>query len=345
VGIRKFVGLVFGTAALLALLTFVAGSPLMVDAAPAPGPAATTRVANAPNGAFSPSPLDFGNVTVGTTVTLLLKFTNTGDAKLNFNRSTGPDPDHGDTSGFNATDTGQCRNTNFFPTEQCSMQITFTALAPGLMTRTLTLYDEFTTGMSFSVELRATGIADTASATLVVAGATGPYRGTTDLSATLSGCTGGLGGHTITFTLATPAGNRNVAATTNAGGMATVSAASLTVDSSGGPASIPAGTYGPDGDQGILVAFAGDATCAAASGAATLVVTKLAPAITFADPGTKTYGDAHFALDVSSGTSSDPSAPPIVLTYDTPAACNGPFALPATVTILSAGKRSATARR
>lgn len=338
---RALLAIPFVAGLLLALLAI--GAPLIAAAAPDPGPPPVSGAANAPAGTFTPAPLDFGDVPVGTTVARELIFKNTGDATLNFNRSSGPNPDHGDWGGINATDTALCRGTNLPFGDQCAMRITFTALAPGLVARTLTLYDDFTTGTQFSVELRGTGVTNSPAPTLTVASAGGAYRGTADLTATLGGCAGSPADRAITFTLATPAGSRSIAATTDGGGRATIAAASLAVEVSGVAAPIPAGAYGPDDDLGVRASFAGDATCGAASGAAALVVAKATPVLTFDDPGGQTYGAGPIALAIGSDAAPDPGAPPIAVAYDTPAVCSGPAGLPAAATIVRAGSCTITA--
>lgn len=296
-------------------------------------PATSTALA----GTFNFSPLDFGDVIVGQTVTRTLIFTNTGDSRVNFNRSTGPNPDAGDTTGLNATDTVLCRNQYFYPTESCTMQMSFTALAVGPVTGTLTLYDEYTTGFQISVQLRGNGVSATPAPALTVAAARGPYRGNVDLQVTLSGCVGAVADRALTLTIATPAGSRTVSAITAGTGIATVAGVSLAVPEGATAQPIPAGSYAPSAGWGISAAFAGGDGCAAASGTATLTVDPRTPALTFVAPIARTYGEAPFALDLGSSAADDPAAPTLVLTYEPATICSGPSTPPATVTIHRAG--------
>ncbi len=113
--------------------------------------------------------------------------------------------------------------------------------------------------------------------TLVVIPASGTYGGATNLSATLTSGGSPVSGRTISFTVnGVGAGS----GTTNAGGVATVTGASLS--------GINAATY----LGGIEARFAGDADFTLSSGLATLTVNP-APLTVTADSKTKTYGSAN----------------------------------------------------
>lgn len=215
------------------------------------------------------------------------------------------------------------------------MTILFTAFTTEPATQTVTVHENWPTGEAFTVELRANSAP---SPTLTVAGASGPYRGAADLSATLGGCAD-VADRPITFTLATAGGSRDIGATTDDAGVATVSAAELTTD--GG--AIPVGTYGPTGSWGVLASFAGADGCAAVAGAAALTVTPRTPTITFTAPTAKTYGDAPFALGVSSSAGDDLGAPALTLTYAPATVCDADPNAAASARIVGAGRCTITA--
>jgi Carboxypeptidase regulatory-like domain/Bacterial Ig domain len=97
------------------------------------------------------------------------------------------------------------------------------------------------------------------STSLAASAASGPYGGTTNLSAMLTSGGNGVNGETISFTLnGSPVGS----ATTNASGVASLSNVSLS--------GINAGTYA----TGVAASFAGDATYASTGGTNSLAVNK-----------------------------------------------------------------------
>ncbi|MBK5291926.1 MAG: hypothetical protein JJE04_09655, partial [Acidobacteriia bacterium] len=115
---------------------------------------------------------------------------------------------------------------------------------------------------------------------LSVAPASGTYGGTAALSATLTSGVTPVNGKTINFTLnGSPAGS----AVTNASGVASIAAASLS--------GINAGTYPGGAGTGVGASFAGDASFALSSDTDSLTVNK-APLTITANNRTKTYGDA-----------------------------------------------------
>ncbi len=335
---------VLGVAVLLLYLTLMADIHFTSAAIVQPEAAAVVTNMLAEGGTFTPSPLNFGDVPLGETRQLPLKFKNTSTVDIRIDFTQGPNPDHPvnpDITGFNARDAAACIRP-LSPNDECTMQITFTALRLGSAGSTLALLDYYTNGITYSVALLANGVALAPTATLAVTAATGGYSGNADLTATLAGCSGGFVGHTVGFTLATPAGSRTISATTGTDGVATVSAARLAVDIGGVLAPISVGVYGPTDAQGVRAAFAGDSTCTAASGAATLTVTPATPVISFVEPGGKVYGDTPFALDVTS-TGGGADAPAISLAYGPSTVCSGPATLPAAVTIIGAGTCTITA--
>lgn len=346
---RTLVVIAAGLALMLAAL--VGRAPARATAAPERGPGGVASTANSWSGSFSPSPVDFGTVAVGTTTTLQVAFNNDSNEAFPIYSVGGQAAADG--SPFDITNArDQCRSASIAPTQACTFSISFTPLLPSTVTLALTFFDN--NFVAWSVNLTGTGVV-AAPVALTAQDATGTYTGTTVLSATLSGCGGDPSGHAVTFTIITPAGSRTVSATTDASGTATTTGVPLTVETGGGTTPIPAGIYSPIDEtvfaiavatsQGITADFAGDATCASASGTATLTVTPKSPVLTFADPGVKTIGDAAFAPAITSTADADPSPPQVTLTYDTPDVCTGDVNIPATVTILSAGTCTITARQ
>jgi hypothetical protein len=122
--------------------------------------------------------------------------------------------------------------------------------------------------------------------TLTVAPASGPYGGTADLTATLTAGSG-VAGKTVSFTLnGVPAGS----ATTDASGVATVSAASLS--------GISPGTY----PGGVAATFAGDTDYRDSNGSNTLTVAKLSQTITFNPLPNRTFGDPDFGVSATASS-------------------------------------------
>jgi len=288
---------------------------------------------------FAPDPVDFGDVVIGETKRIDLKFTYTGNTQAVFRYSTGPNRGayYGVDNGFDATDTISCRNTLMSAGDFCTMRMFFTVLAAGVVTDTLTLVDDTRSGATPSVTLRGNGVSATPATTLSVAAARGPYRGEVALSATLMGCVGSVADRAVALTITTDKGRRTVAATTNASGVAIATAVPLTIATGGVAAAIPAGDYAPSAGWGVSASFVGGEGCAAGGGTAALTVERRAPALTFAAPATTTYGAAPFALTVGSSAADDVAAPSLQLSYAPSGVCSGPATPPATVTILGAG--------
>jgi hypothetical protein len=111
---------------------------------------------------------------------------------------------------------------------------------------------------------------------VTVAPATGTYRGSVSLTATLTSGGTGVSGKTLSFTLngtAVCGGTSGVTCpTTSAGGTAVLSGVSL--------GTIDAGTY----TTGILVSFQGDANYSLSTGTGTLTISQASQAIAFAQP-------------------------------------------------------------
>jgi mucin-19 len=126
-----------------------------------------------------------------------------------------------------------------------------------------------------------------ASTTLVVDPATGPFAGTTNLSATLTAGSVGVSGKTVTFTLN---GNSAGSGVTDGTGLATVSGASLT--------GINAGSY----PNGVAATFAGDGLFASSTGSNTLTVSKANQTITFGALAGKTFGDPDFSVSATASS-------------------------------------------
>ena len=150
--------------------------------------------------------------------------------------------------------------------------------------------------------------------TLAVDAASGPYGGTTTLTATLSTPGGGLVGRAVTFTLN---GASVGTASTSALGVATVSGVSL--------AGIAAGTY----PGGVAASFAGEPGYTPATGANSLTVTQLPQTITFAQPADAVATDPPFTVTATGGDSGNPV---IFSTASTACSVSG-----ATVTLNAAG--------
>ena len=131
--------------------------------------------------------------------------------------------------------------------------------------------------------------ASTAVATgLSVAGASGTYSGTVNLTATLTSGGSGVIGKSISFTLN---GTSVGSATTNSSGLATLSNISLT--------GINSGTYNPSVNSGVTASFAGDSGFQASSGSATLTVTPKPVVITPSSGQSKVYGASDPTLTFS----------------------------------------------
>ena len=117
--------------------------------------------------------------------------------------------------------------------------------------------------------------------------ASGTYGGTTSLSGTLTAGGNGVSGKTLSFTLnGSPVGT----ATTNGGGVASLSNISL--------ANINAGTYA----SGVAASFAGDSTYATSGGTNLLTVNQAGQTIAFSALSNKTYGDPDFTVSASASS-------------------------------------------
>jgi Tol biopolymer transport system component len=122
---------------------------------------------------------------------------------------------------------------------------------------------------------------------LTVANASGSFGGTTTLTATLMSAGTPLAGQQVSFSLnGSPAGT----ATTNASGIASLGGVGL--------AGTGAGTYA----TGVQATFAGNATHAAALGAATLTVAKAIPVITWPAPAAITHGTPLSSVQLNATT-------------------------------------------
>ena len=149
-------------------------------------------------------------------------------------------------------------------------------------TWTLKIYSPAAT-LQASDTFAVTGCASATS--LAVSDASGPYGGTTTLSATLTSGGSGVNDKTISFSLH---GGGVVTATTNSSGVATLSGVSLS--------GINVGTYlASDSPPGVSASFASDGGYSSSSGTATLTVGKAATTTTvMCDAGPFTYdGSAH----------------------------------------------------
>jgi len=282
--------------------------------------------------AFTPVLVDFGDVVVGETAFLSVTFTYTGTATIEFTHASGPIRDSPSDNGLNTLDARGCKGIKSTG-NTCTVELSFTALAVGEVSGTLTFYNYFN-GFTTSIALRGNGVSATA---LSVAAARGSYRCGVVLSATLVGCAGSVADRAVSLTLTTPTGHRTVAATTDADGVATATAVPLTIVTGGVAAAIPAGEYAPSAGWGIGASFAGGDGCAAGGGTAALTVERRVPALTFAAPAATTYGADPFALSVGSSAADDPAAPPLQLGYGPAGVCSGSATPPAMVTILGAG--------
>ncbi|MBI5603818.1 MAG: beta-propeller fold lactonase family protein, partial [Deltaproteobacteria bacterium] len=117
-------------------------------------------------------------------------------------------------------------------------------------------------------------IGSPAATSLTVSNATGPYGGTTALSATLTSGGSDVGGKTINFYLN---GNSVGTATTDSGGLATLNAVSL--------AGINAGVY----PGGVSASFSGDPSYNGSTGSAQLIVSQVNTNLTVS-PASGAYG-------------------------------------------------------
>ncbi|CAA9212931.1 MAG: hypothetical protein AVDCRST_MAG93-105, partial [uncultured Chloroflexia bacterium] len=143
---------------------------------------------------------------------------------------------------------------------------------------------------------------------LAVDSASGTYGGSTTLSADLdcATCAAGtdLSGRTINFTLN---GDSAGSATTNASGVATKSAASLS--------GIAAGTYTPGTNSGVAASFSGDSGLGASNSSNILTVSKAAGSVSINNlPNNATFGGS-FTPDYTKagdGTASTTSNTPSV---------------------------------
>jgi uncharacterized protein (TIGR03382 family) len=120
---------------------------------------------------------------------------------------------------------------------------------------------------------------------LVVSAATGPYGGTTVLSAMLSAAGSPVSGN-ISFSLN---GTTVGSASTDANGVATLSSVNIS--------GIAAGT------ATVVASYAGDATHEASTGTGTLTVTKAVNTIVFEALANKVYGDAPFDVSATGQSS------------------------------------------
>lgn len=287
-------------------------------------------------GTFSPQILDFGIVPQFQTVTKSLFFQNTSGGNLYISHVFGPDRDNYPTSqGFHVASRSACAGHVFSAGDPpCELTISFTAFTTAPATQTVSVQENYPDGERFTATLVANSAPQT---TLAVADATGAYRGTADLSATLGGCTD-VANRAVTFTLTVGTGRRTITALTNNAGVATVAAASLTI----GTGPISTGTYGPTESQGVSASFAGDTGCATANGAATLTVTKRTPIITFGTLVAMAYGEVPVPLPVSSSADDDPDAPQLAVAYTPGAVCGPEAGLMTTMAILGAGQCTIT---
>jgi hypothetical protein len=122
---------------------------------------------------------------------------------------------------------------------------------------------------------------------LNVANVAGTYGGTVNLSATLTSGASGVSGKTVDFKLN---GTSVGSGTTNASGVATLSAVSL--------AGINAGSY----TNGVTASFAGDSSYSSSNGSGSLTVAKANQSISFTAPSGVTYGDADSALGATASS-------------------------------------------
>jgi hypothetical protein len=159
-------------------------------------------------------------------------------------------------------------NGNRYLKYQASLSTTSSAITPTLEDVTVCLIDAPDT-------------------TLVVAAATGPFGGTSDLSATLNAQGLGVSGKSVVFMLNGSAAGSGV---TNGSGTATAFSVSLT--------GMNAGSY-----SGVVSAtFAGDSGFGPSSGLGDLTVFKADQAITFAGLGNKVFGDADFSVSATASS-------------------------------------------
>src|SRR5439155_22937704 len=122
---------------------------------------------------------------------------------------------------------------------------------------------------------------------LSVATANGVFGGTVDLSATLSGSVGALGGRSVAFSFN---GSSAGAATTDSSGVARIAGVSL--------AGISAGTYPDD----VGAAYAGERGYNSSTGLAALVVVRADQTISFGALAGHTWGDADFTVSASASS-------------------------------------------
>src|SRR5204863_8281620 len=143
-------------------------------------------------------------------------------------------------------------------------------------------YSGVTSTQNFSL-VAASGVGTS----LVVAATSGPYGGTTTLSATLTAGGNGVNGKSVAFTLN---GNSVGSALTNGSGLASLSNVSL--------AGIGAGTYA----TGVGASFAGDGTYSGSNGTNSLTISQASQSIAFGALASKTYGDSNFTVSATASS-------------------------------------------
>jgi hypothetical protein len=229
------------------------------------------------------------------------------------------------TANLTATNTG----TNF-----STWSASFTPSVAGNYTATAAAKDNANnSGNSAGRNFTVNPVVVQAATTLVVTPATGVFGGTVDLSATLTSGTNLVSGKSISFKLNGVAAcgitGKPDCPTTNPSGVAELTGASLT--------GINATTY----PNGVSASFAGDATHAAANGAADLTVDQAGQAITFdLSSLEKRFGDADFS--VASFAAGGGSGNPVTFASTTPSKCTV-LADKVTVHIVEAGTCEITA--
>ncbi len=170
--------------------------------------------------------------------------------------------------------------------------------------------------------------------TLNAAAASGPYNGTTTLTATLAalGYSTPLGGKSVAFTLN---GQAVGTAVTDAGGVATLANATL---APGGTA-IPSGSYPSGAMSGVRATFAGESTLGASVATATLTVTQLTQTIAFGALADRTAGTAPFVVGATGGASGNP----VTFVAASAAVCTAAGTNGTTITLVAAGTCTVTA--
>ena len=154
----------------------------------------------------------------------------------------------------------------------------------------------------------------TVTTALTVNPASGPFGGTTSLTAVLTGASLGLSGKTVSFTFNGAAAGD---VTTDASGTATVTGVNLT--------GLEPGTF-----TGVVVAsYAGETGFTPSSGSNDLTVTQAAQVITFASLSNKVMTDPAFTVGATGGASGNPVT---FSTASTACSVSG-----TTVTVISAG--------